>query len=120
MIGEGRSYGLDIIRPSSTIMFKSFRTVIKTLPFIQTEKYSFVDFVIDENNVILPGSHHRSDIFDITSVNYLVDERRPINKCEEDRKSTRLNSSHTVISYAVFCLKKKKKEKRTKKKKHKE
>src|SRR5260221_5746107 len=25
-----------------------------------------------------------------------------------DRKSTRLNSSHTVISYAVFCLKKKK------------
>src|SRR5438034_6297374 len=27
---------------------------------------------------------------------------------EEDRKSTRLNSSHTVTSYAVFCLKKKK------------
>src|SRR5436190_13798930 len=27
---------------------------------------------------------------------------------DEDRKSTRLNSSHTVISYAVFCLKKKK------------
>src|SRR2546426_7711846 len=30
----------------------------------------------------------------------------------EDRKSTRLNSSHLVISYAVFCLKKKKKERR--------
>src|SRR5438034_7305698 len=29
-----------------------------------------------------------------------------------DRKSTRLNSSHTVISYAVFCLKKKKKNKK--------
>src|SRR5690625_7670297 len=28
---------------------------------------------------------------------------------EEDRKSTRLNSSHVAISYAVFCLKKKKK-----------
>src|SRR5438034_6927929 len=28
---------------------------------------------------------------------------------DRDRKSTRLNSSHTVISYAVFCLKKKKK-----------
>src|SRR5438132_9931028 len=27
---------------------------------------------------------------------------------QRDRKSTRLNSSHTVISYAVFCLKKKK------------
>src|SRR5436190_17187835 len=30
-----------------------------------------------------------------------------------DRKSTRLNSSHTVISYAVFCLKKKKKKIKT-------
>src|SRR3989442_3797054 len=28
--------------------------------------------------------------------------------CEADRKSTRLNSSHVRISYAVFCLKKKK------------
>src|SRR2546427_11448247 len=32
-----------------------------------------------------------------------------------DRKSTRLNSSHSQISYAVFCLKKKKKKKKTKK-----
>src|SRR5438067_4787217 len=31
----------------------------------------------------------------------------------EDRKSTRLNSSHVSISYAVFCLKKKKKKKET-------
>src|SRR5437588_1202824 len=30
-----------------------------------------------------------------------------------DRKSTRLNSSHTVISYAVFCLKKKRNTTRT-------
>src|SRR5438034_11017020 len=29
-------------------------------------------------------------------------------RARRDRKSTRLNSSHTVISYAVFCLKKKK------------
>src|SRR5438132_10868532 len=28
-------------------------------------------------------------------------------RIDKDRKSTRLNSSHTVISYAVFCLKKK-------------
>src|SRR5260221_9155373 len=35
---------------------------------------------------------------------------QPFNSCTRvtlDRKSTRLNSSHTVISYAVFCLKKK-------------
>src|SRR5574343_1445042 len=37
----------------------------------------------------------------------------PLSSCQEsyprDRKSTRLNSSHITISYAVFCLKKKKK-----------
>src|SRR5256885_12529963 len=32
----------------------------------------------------------------------------PAESHREDRKSTRLNSSHLVISYAVFCLKKKK------------
>src|SRR5688572_32230744 len=32
-------------------------------------------------------------------------------RVSEDRKSTRLNSSHSQISYAVFCLKKKKKKK---------
>src|SRR5476649_14855 len=31
----------------------------------------------------------------------------PVVASRRDRKSTRLNSSHTVISYAVFCLKKK-------------
>src|SRR5690242_21053374 len=36
-----------------------------------------------------------------------VDERPHVNV--RDRKSTRLNSSHMSISYAVFCLKKKKK-----------
>src|SRR5438034_3729575 len=46
----------------------------------------------------------------------LVDDHRAhivavgqiVNETNRDRKSTRLNSSHTVISYAVFCLKKKK------------
>src|SRR3712207_8619835 len=42
----------------------------------------------------------------------LVDQLRELNalttRQHEDRKSTRLNSSHANISYAVFCLKKKK------------
>src|SRR5258708_40026308 len=33
---------------------------------------------------------------------------REMRSLREDRKSTRLNSSHQIISYAVFCLKKKK------------
>src|SRR5437868_2200153 len=39
-------------------------------------------------------------------------QRARIVSVEEDRKSTRLNSSHVSISYAVFCLKKKKKKKK--------
>src|SRR5216684_4801603 len=36
-------------------------------------------------------------------------DRQPVREPLQDRKSTRLNSSHGYISYAVFCLKKKKK-----------
>src|SRR3989440_5905287 len=35
-------------------------------------------------------------------------ELEAVRRAERDRKSTRLNSSHDQISYAVFCLKKKK------------
>src|SRR5258708_28800398 len=43
----------------------------------------------------------------------IADEISKISE-EGDRKSTRLNSSHQIISYAVFCLKKKKKNKTNK------
>src|SRR5437773_6724269 len=42
------------------------------------------------------------------------DVQRVQNPRPADRKSTRLNSSHITISYAVFCLKKKKKKKKEK------
>src|SRR5437588_1133192 len=49
-------------------------------------------------------------VMNLTSGDLLVDVARVVkeDQAEKDRKSTRLNSSHTVISYAVFCLKKKK------------
>src|SRR5690242_21089458 len=48
---------------------------------------------------------------------YAVHRQRPffgelVETMTSDRKSTRLNSSHMSISYAVFCLKKKKKKKK--------
>src|SRR5690348_17726796 len=65
----------------------------------------------------------------VASVNKYLVEQEPwiVAEKEGDRKSTRLNSSHPSISYAVFCLKKKKKKKqkirkkkkKTKKKKNK-
>src|SRR5690606_41914396 len=58
----------------------------------------------------------------MTPCGYYLDEIPPKKQLyflytSEDRKSTRLNSSHVKISYAVFCLKKKKKKKAKKKKK---
>src|SRR5258708_10230243 len=48
----------------------------------------------------------RPDVADAADNGQVVDDERL-----KDRKSTRLNSSHQIISYAVFCLKKKKKKK---------
>src|SRR2546426_5676300 len=45
---------------------------------------------------------------DLRIPRHLIDHALEI-RARTDRKSTRLNSSHLVISYAVFCLKKKKK-----------
>src|SRR2546427_2966390 len=54
-------------------------------------------------------SHHHAqverDMRELERTTKLVDEQVG----QGDRKSTRLNSSHSQISYAVFCLKKKKK-----------
>src|SRR3712207_7577128 len=50
-----------------------------------------------------PTHHHRDE------VDRPKDPPRPDAGVERDRKSTRLNSSHANISYAVFCLKKNKK-----------
>src|SRR5690625_6716652 len=47
------------------------------------------------------------DLFHLLEVEDYRAMRRQL--AEEDRKSTRLNSSHVAISYAVFCLKKNKK-----------
>src|SRR5947209_14314651 len=60
-----------------------------------------------------PGIHYPSDAQMLPDGNILlVDYSRPgqiLIMTRQDRKSTRLNSSHANISYAVFCLKKKKK-----------
>src|SRR5205085_11082123 len=71
---------------------------------------------------------HRSQLLErcdqIPVVVEVTDDRRTdlahhrIVGLHQDRKSTRLNSSHSQISYAVFCLKKKKKIKKKKKQTH--
>src|SRR3712207_8776127 len=46
-------------------------------------------------------------VLDLPATRHLLDDELGVHPHLEDRKSTRLNSSHANISYAVFCLKKK-------------
>src|SRR2546429_3328528 len=57
------------------------------------------------------GEEARSTICDCTFSHHFPGRKTYSRRsCSGDRKSTRLNSSHGYISYAVFCLKKKKKQ----------
>src|SRR5256885_8134979 len=82
-----------IRRPPRSTLFP-YTTLFRSLQlnrFISMHALSFVHYsLIHMTNWIING----------------LPERFP--KLKVDRKSTRLNSSHLVISYAVFCLKKKK------------
>src|SRR2546426_6857432 len=54
--------------------------------------------------------HHmrKRDVLVVPDIGFGRGREKPMSGTTRDRKSTRLNSSHLVISYAVFCLKKKK------------
>src|SRR3712207_7420429 len=57
-----------------------------------------------------PEHRHRADAAERQGLGRLDRDLPPVHVAQPvDRKSTRLNSSHANISYAVFCLKKKKK-----------
>src|SRR5438034_6486089 len=64
-----------------------------------TEIYTLSYTTLFRSHVICGEEKRRAPVIRIASAG---------SKHTIDRKSTRLNSSHTVISYAVFCLKKKK------------
>src|SRR5688500_19802157 len=84
------------------------RTLLSSIPGTAVTSVRFDD-ALHEFDVV-PGV--KEDVTDIIlNLKDLVlrsESPEPV-----DRKSTRLNSSHLVISYAVFCLKKKKKKKST-------
>src|SRR5688572_31048245 len=67
---------------------------------------SLEEIARDERAALDPDT---AEVFDVnlTAIDTAIGESRAV----LDRKSTRLNSSHSQISYAVFCLKKKKKKK---------
>src|SRR5690349_23401337 len=65
-----------------------------------SERFKLKD--AQQEQIRLDNQKMRLDIEEISQKNYFLK-----NQIDQDRKSTRLNSSHVEISYAVFCLKKK-------------
>src|SRR5256885_4506480 len=71
----------------------------------QSPEYGFARKMVDTPKVVFSKTLTR-----VAGKNVRVESGDLV---QADRKSTRLNSSHLVISYAVFCLKKKKKKRIT-------
>src|SRR5438034_8687874 len=73
----------------------AFRNVVRSVAALYDLQHDAA--LRDQMTFVSPSSGER------VGMSFLV----PRTHDDLDRKSTRLNSSHTVISYAVFCLKKK-------------
>src|SRR3989454_5904256 len=86
-----------IRRPPRSTLFP-YTTLFRSLVVDQRQ-------LVDQGLGVVGGGLHRDHARALLGGHVLGAERA------QDRKSTRLNSSHLVISYAVFCLKKKKKNK---------
>src|SRR5262245_64070923 len=105
MISRLRAFGVNI-RPcglDSDLAYQSLSLGVGVGPGLNLRAH--------EDFVSIPASHRHAAVLPA------VNSDRPscccghllLNHAMRDRKSTRLNSSHLGISYAVFCLKKKKK-----------
>src|SRR5260221_10436364 len=92
-----------IRRPPRSTLFP-YTTLFRSLKMGEHRR------VVTVSPLCRPWVRFRGDQIGRLSVDAVEVGRHPITRPVggRDRKSTRLNSSHTVISYAVFCLKKKK------------
>src|SRR5256885_11940594 len=93
-----------IRRPPRSTLFP-YTTLFRSMGFGKQEVLKNVSLKLfkGENLVVLGKSGSGKSVLIKCIVGLLTHDEGKI-----DRKSTRLNSSHLVISYAVFCLKKKK------------
>src|SRR2546430_9003763 len=96
-----------IRRPPRSTLFP-YTTLFRSLPRRSArEVEDELDRLLGEELLRLP--RHLQPVGDVVR-RVCVIERVEVVAEREDRKSTRLNSSHSQISYAVFCLKKKTKQ----------
>src|SRR2546422_6681556 len=75
---------------------------------VLSEKGSQGSFFNPDEQILIPLQTARYRVMGTDRLRDITVQARDLNSMNLDRKSTRLNSSHGYISYAVFCLKKKK------------
>src|SRR3712207_7706053 len=94
-----------IRRPPRSTLFP-YTTLFRSQRRLEAELLLAVGRVLPR----LEGGEHRGGerLVDLVEVEVLQGQPVAGQQHRQDRKSTRLNSSHANISYAVFCLKKKK------------
>src|SRR5690348_17784541 len=95
-------------RPPISTLFP-YTTLFRSPPIEPSLEWIEVQ-LLDEAGAPVSGVACRIELTD-RRVRYAVTNSAGLLRYQEDRKSTRLNSSHPSISYAVFCLKKKNKHK---------
>src|SRR5688572_32153690 len=88
------THSFFVIAPSTTQIYTL--SLHDALPISQLMRRILVDFARDRRYLKRGGGALQVSLGEAAAVTV-----------EKDRKSTRLNSSHSQISYAVFCLKKK-------------
>src|SRR5688572_32473710 len=81
-----------------TTLFRSHEPGVRVHPHDEERRFEMRPARTADREMFLDGNANRN--------------RFDAGDLHSDRKSTRLNSSHSQISYAVFCLKKKKKKKK--------
>src|SRR3712207_1135720 len=116
ILGSG-DIGLIMAR-RMTLEGAKVKAVVELMPYSGGLKRNIVQ-CLDDFGIPLKLAHTVTNIkgkdrLEGISIAKVDENRKPIKETEEyipceDRKSTRLNSSHANISYAVFCLKKKNK-----------
>src|SRR3712207_8957207 len=93
----------------TSVLFQAFMAPHRARgpPVIRVTRLNGERFALNPDLVERVEGHPDTVVFLVDGTKYIVSESVD-EVLVEDRKSTRLNSSHANISYAVFCLKKKK------------
>src|SRR5256886_8452625 len=112
---QGESYSVAVSHANQTVWHETLSQYLPLIPpailqnFISPNKNAMIILVSFSR---APGSFGSADsdpiLKNIVIMRNIISQLKASDS-EPDRKSTRLNSSHSQISYAVFCLKKKKK-----------